>query len=274
MAHVGYRISPCVRPIRGWYLIIRSPSYNNPRTHIALQPLKLRGPENEDRFIFRLKPLHIPLSPAPPSTEGLSGASLPTTVDPIPSPHNRLESASMGSPGSSEPSNPISNNTSDVDAPHVVISSSNLESEASLTSRPMLGSDSQAVQSRMSLRLSSDADDPGVQPSHSYSVTPTEIDFLLRPLTPTVPISAISRLLTFFGDTSKSFCCSRPGSASLIENIMSFEDQTSMFQLATKGDLRIQAEVLTKYGMPMCFWVAIALAYLGFRADKEVCLLF
>lgn len=42
-----------------------------------------------------------------------------------------------------------------------------------------------------------------------------------------------------------------------------------MFNLSTKGQLKVRFEALSQYGMPVCFWITIALAYLGFRGDKE-----
>ncbi|KAG0143314.1 hypothetical protein CROQUDRAFT_673012 [Cronartium quercuum f. sp. fusiforme G11] len=258
------------KPIRGWYLIIRSPSYSNPHTHIALQPLKLCGPEHDDRFIFRLKPLHIP-------SDGLPSASNDEPLaSPLKSPPDHLispvDSAPMSLAGSGES---LERNTSadsgDADAPEIVVPSSS-SPDQSINQRLSSDDSSSSTSLPRPPQLSTDPDSPHFPSSSTSQLASTsatgainELDFLLRPSEPEVPLGTFSRILSFFGEPSKSFCCLRPGSPT----IMSFEDQTSMFNLETKGELKIWLEPVSQYQMPLAFWVTVALAYLGYRDDKE-----
>ncbi|KAH9821147.1 hypothetical protein DFH28DRAFT_951617 [Melampsora americana] len=274
------------KPIRGWYLVIRSPSYTNPRTHIALQPLKLRGPTHEDRFIFRLSPIHLP-------STSTSSSSPTTDVNSPPTASNMSTRASSSSqttshsplrssdpfinPGSAHRHNlkRASTTSHNIHAPQIVISSSTSTNSTDPTSEDEFPTADGHVALRLPSSELSNLDDSSHSNTHPTpnpinSDEPTmEIDFLLQPLTPAIPLSTFGRLISFFGETDRSFCCTRPGSASVVENIMSYEDETSMFNLSTKGQLKVRFEALSQYGMPVCFWITIALAYLGFRGDKE-----
>ncbi|KDQ54698.1 hypothetical protein JAAARDRAFT_38371 [Jaapia argillacea MUCL 33604] len=273
------------RPKRGWYIHIRSPAFP-PHVHIALQPLPKGSPffaEAAMSFacrtnIPRARPPSFPFVPSSPSssstssvdtditlTEGSNNAMTttvhsypptpppPTVVVQPPSPksiHAKLDdiSPSQQRPRKSHPKRKPQPPSTQVS--HFLLTPHNPEpAQQSLLSRALSA-------------LRSSQSSQGW--SSSFSLCPVPADQLIRPPNSGPPAPSTSSPVSSY---------SNPPSIPLLPPtapLLTYLDQTPTFTLNSSTALlslnESQALVL---GVQPSFWIAVALTYAEFLADRD-----
>ncbi|CAH7685525.1 expressed protein [Phakopsora pachyrhizi] len=214
------------RPIRGWYLILRSPFYSDPQVYISLKPT---SSIDQDQFTVCLRACHIPQDPIidDPQTKQIHSSPVETTKQTV---KNRSTSIYAGTPSPSKP-------------------------EATL----LTGSSC--------FELSTGKENA----SSTINLKQRDIILILKSLSTTTQKTFFQSISSLFTDNSRSFVCAIRSESTETEKILTmFEDKPSMFGFNNDGSLSLHSETISKVGMPISFWLAISLAYLGFRDDKEV----
>ncbi|KAI8450426.1 hypothetical protein BY996DRAFT_4180406 [Phakopsora pachyrhizi] len=111
--------------------------------------------------------------------------------------------------------------------------------------------------------------------SSTINLKQRDIILILKSLSTTTQKTFFQSISSLFTDNSRSFVCAIRSESTETEKILTmFEDKPSMFGFNNDGSLSLHSETISKVGMPISFWLAISLAYLGFRDDKERYLIF
>jgi hypothetical protein len=112
-------------------------------------------------------------------------------------------------------------------------------------------------------------------------IPPTSTEYILTPHStarvPTTPdASILSRTFAFFKNHqpshSRSFTLSPLVLPAPLHPLVTFHDRTPVFTVRSlTGDIEIDSAAENASGMPTSFWIAVALTYLAFLEDREVC---
>ncbi|KAA1080139.1 hypothetical protein PGT21_003116 [Puccinia graminis f. sp. tritici] len=219
------------RPIRGWYLVLRSPMDSNPQSFIALQPKKVtKGKNKRVEFTFRLPTLSLETTPDKPVGNG----------------HLRKDST-----------------------------------DSSIKRRNPSVSSSPQSPNRL-------------KPTHDQQApSPTTEDLIhLQPVEEDVKDQTLFKSFTslFTNSNQKFQCFAKPLQPTTINDqsveidptiLIDYEDQNSVFGIHNNGILKIRLKNSLNFKLiegiddvnqnefHCAFWVAVCIAYLGFRADQD-----
>ncbi|PLW06088.1 hypothetical protein PCANC_11730 [Puccinia coronata f. sp. avenae] len=220
------------RPIRGWYLVLRSPLDLNPQNFLALQPKNVtKGKNKRVEFTFRLKssPCEKPVVNGHMRKDSTDSSMKrrKLSISSLPKSPNRLETAIDHHPPSSL-------------------------KEALICLQPM----EEDLKDQTFLKAF----------TNLFANNNQRFQCVAKPSSPT---------------STHLPCNNTQASSDDPLTLFDYEDQTSLFGIHNSGILKIRLKSSLEYQLVegiddtnqrelhCAFWVAVCIAYLGFRADQD-----
>ncbi|KAA1467057.1 hypothetical protein DENSPDRAFT_832027 [Dentipellis sp. KUC8613] len=276
------------RPLRGWYIRLRAPTFP-PSVYISLLPLPKNSPHHTQAALFFSCRTNVPTSPVSPSYPSSSQSPPPPPPLNPSSPSTSTKSSLESDDTLTEPSqSPVSHTYPPSPTPPAILVSppsprsvrAKLDSLSPLPAHRLSRPRMQITEFLLAPHVQPAAPEPqqdqgffsrALRAFRNNTPAPSN-SFMICELPPAPPQPPAPPL----DGTSGSGPGSRPSAPAARPHrlpptpLLVFHDTTPVFTLnSTSGIFELNTEEMRKLGVDVGFWIAVALVYGEFLADRE-----